>query len=162
VENGLGTTVRNLNVFDGLALVIALGLVGIGFLIGTSGGDEAGASTSAELTVTPDSEAHSLAPGATKIFTVYINNPNNYGVQVTSISAGSSNATNGCAAGTVTSAPVEGPVGFIGANHVRAYDVPVTMAANAGGKCKDQTFTLPLNVTFASAAADRGFSFGSS
>lgn len=162
MENGLGTTVRNLNIFDGLALVIALGLVGIGFLIGTAGGGETGASTSAELSVTPDSDAHSLSPGMTKTFTVYINNANNYGVRVTSISAGASNATGGCAAGAVTSAPVDGPVGFIEAKHVRAYDVAVTMAANADAKCKGQSFTLPLSVTLTSAAADRGFSFGSS
>jgi hypothetical protein len=163
VENGWGFTVRNLNVFDGLALLIALALVGVGFLIGTAGAGETGATTSAELTVTPDNDTRSLPPGTTKAFPVYINNTNGYGVQVTSISAGTSKATpGGCPAGTVTSAGVEAPAGFIKAGGVRAYDVLVTMAANVDSRCKDQSFTLPLTVTLGSAAADRHFSFGSS
>ncbi|MGH3773803.1 MAG: hypothetical protein ACRDRW_20835 [Pseudonocardiaceae bacterium] len=163
--NGLGATVRNLNVFDGLALVIALALVGVGFLIGTAsgGGGKTATTTAVELTVTPDNDTRSLPPGATKNFPLYVNNTNSYGVQVISISAGTSNAIpGGCPAGTVTSAPVDAPVGFIGAGHVRAYEVSVTMAANADSKCKDQSFTLPLTVTLGSAAADRHFSFGSS
>lgn len=163
VQDGLGTTVRNLNVFDGLALVIALALVGMGFLIGTSGGGKTGATTSVELTVTPNNDTRSLPPGATKAFPVYVNNTNDYGAQVTSISAGTSKATpGGCPAGTVTSVGVEAPVGFIRAGGVRAYDVLVTMAANADNRCKAQSFTLPLTVTLGSAAADRHFSFGSS
>ncbi|MGH3718813.1 MAG: hypothetical protein ACRDRI_08230 [Pseudonocardiaceae bacterium] len=161
--NGLGATVRNLNVFDGLALVIALALVGVGFLIGTAGGGKTGATTSAELTVTPDNDTRSLPPGATKAFPLYVTNTNSYGVQVISISAGTSNAIpGGCPAGTVTSAPVDAPVGFIEPGHVRTYVVSVTMSANAGSRCKDQSFTLPLTVTLGSAAADRHFSFGSS
>jgi hypothetical protein len=163
VENGLGATVRNLNVFDGLALVIALTLVGVGFLIGTAGSGETGATTSVELTVTPDNDTRSLPPGATKTFPIYVNNTTDYGVQVTSISAGTSHATSGgCPAGTVTSMGVEAPVGFIRARSIRAYDIPVTMVANADRRCKDQSFTLPLTVTLGSAAADRHFSFGSS
>jgi hypothetical protein len=163
VENGLGTTVRSLNVFDGLALLIALALVGVGFLIGTAGGGEAGGTTSAELTVTPDDQVRPLAPGATGTFPVYIKNPMDYGVQVTSISEGSSTATaNGCPAGTLTSTGVDGPVGFIKAASLRTYEVSVTMAATADGRCKGQSFTLPLTVTLSSAAADRHFSFGSS
>jgi hypothetical protein len=57
---------------------------------------------------------------------------------------------------------VEAPVGFIRARSIRAYDIPVTMVANADRRCKDQSFTLPLTVTLGSAAADRHFSFGSS
>ncbi|MDQ3762549.1 MAG: hypothetical protein M3460_13015 [Actinomycetota bacterium] len=156
MENGLGTTVRNLNVFDGLALLIALALVGVGFFIGYTGSGETGSTTSVDLTVTPDDQVRSLPPGATRTFPVYINNPNDYGVRVTSISEGSSTATaSGCPAGTVTSAGVEGPVGFIRARSVRTYDVSVTMAANADSRCKNQSFTLPLTVTLASAAADR-------
>lgn len=163
MENGLGSAVRNLTVFDGLALVIALALVGVGFLIGTAGGGKTGATTSVELTVAPDTDTRSLPPGATKTFPVYVKNTNDYGVQVISISAGTSRATaRGCPAGTVTSAGVDAPVGFIRAGGIRAYDVSVTMAANADSRCKDQSFVLPLNVTLGSAAADRHFSFGSS
>jgi hypothetical protein len=163
VQQSLGATVRNLNVFDGLALLIALGLTGAGFLIGTIGGGESGATTSAELTVTPDSDARSLAPGATKTYPLYIKNANDYGVRVASISAGTSNATpGGCPAGTVTSVGIDAPVGFIKAQGIRTYDVFVTMAANADNRCKNQTYTLPLTVTLVSAAGDRHFSFGSS
>jgi hypothetical protein len=163
VENSVGATVRNLNVFDGLALLIALGLTGVGFLIGTMGGGESGTTTSAELTVTPEDSTRSLEPGTTKTFPLYINNPNDYGVRVASISSGTSRATpSGCPAGTVTTAPVEGPAGFIKPRGLHTYDISVTLAANADGRCKGQTFTLPLTVTLTSPAGDRHFSFGSS
>jgi hypothetical protein len=164
VDNGLVSAVRNMTVFDGLALLIALGLVGVGFVIGsTFGSGETGSTTSVELTVTPDGPDRPLAPGTTKAFPVYIKNPNDYGVRVASISEGSSAATaSGCPAGTITSAGVEGPAGFIHPGGVRTYEVMVTRSASTDSRCKDQTFTLPLNVTLASAAADRRFSFGSS
>jgi hypothetical protein len=159
VENGLRGYVRGLNVFDGLALLIALGLVGVGFFVGTiglGGGGETGTTTSVELTVTPNEQVRPLPAGATRTFPLYVHNTTNYGVRVASISAGNSNATaGGCPAGTVTSAPVEGPTGFIRPAGYRTYDVSVTMAANADDKCKDQSFILPLTVTLASAAADR-------
>jgi hypothetical protein len=53
-------------------------------------------------------------------------------------------------------------VGFIRANSLHTYEISVTMAATADAKCKGQSFTLPLTVTFSSAAADRHFSFGNS
>ena len=163
MEYDLGTSVRSLNVYDGLALLIALTLVGVGFFIGTAGSGEAGGTTSADLTVTPDDQIRPLAPGATGTFPIYVKNSKDYGVRVTSISAGSSTATaSGCPAGTLTSAAVESPVGFIRANSLHTYQVSVTMAATTDAKCKGQSFTLPLAVTFSSAAADRHFSFGSS
>lgn len=163
MEYDLGASVRNLNVYDGVALIVALTLVGVGFLIGTAGGGGAGGTTTAEVTVTPDDQIRPLAPGATATFPVYVKNPKDYGVRVTSISAGSSTATaGGCPAGTLTSAGADGPVGFIKAGSVHAYEVSVTMAGTADGRCKGQSFTLPLTVTLSSAAADRRFSFGSS
>ncbi len=158
MENGLGASVRSLNVFDGLALLIALTLVGIGFLVGTIGGGETGTTTSVELTVTPDDQVRPLPPGKTTTFPLYINNPADYGVRVASISAGNSTATaSGCPAGTVYSAPVEGPTGFIRPASIRAYDVSVTMEGTTDDRCKGQSFTLPLTVTLASAAADRSW-----
>ncbi len=152
----LGATVRNRNVFDGLAMLIALGLVGVGFLIGNMGGAETGSTTSAELTITPEDQVRPLTPGKTRTFPLYINNPNDYGVRVGSISEGSSSATaSGCPAGTITSAPVEGPTGFIRPTGIRTYDVSVTMAGDAGDTCTGQSFTLPLTITLESAAADR-------
>jgi hypothetical protein len=163
MENSLSATVRNLNVFDGLALLVALGLTGVGFLIGTLGGGGSGATTSVELTVTPDNGTRSLAPGVTKTLPLYINNPSDQGVRVASISAGTSNATPaGCPAGSVTTVPIDGPAGFIKPQGVHAYDVSVTMAANADTKCKNQAFTVPLTATLVSAAGDRHFSLGSS
>lgn len=163
MENNVVATVRNLNVFDGLALLIALGLSGLGFFIGTMGSGESGGTTSAELTVTPEDNTRSLAPGATKTFPLYINNPHDYGVRVASISAGTSPASpSGCPAGTVTTAAVDGPAGFIKPRGVRAYDVSVTLAPNTDNRCKTQTFTLPLTVALVSSAGDRHFSFGTS
>lgn len=155
MENGLGVSARRLNVFDGLALLVALGLVGAGFLIGTIGGGETGTTTSVELTVTPNEQVRPLPPGVTATFPLYVHNTTDYGVRVASISAGSSNAIEGCPAGIVTSAPVEGPTGFIRPAGYRTYDVSVTMAANVDDKCKGQSFTLPLTVELASPAADR-------
>lgn len=154
--NSSGTTARSLNVFDGLALLVALGLAGAGFLFGYIGSGDTGETTTAELTVIPDNQTRQLTPGVTTKFPVYISNDNDYGVRVASISAGTSNATQaGCPAGTVTSAPLESPAGFISADGIRAYDLQVTMAANADPKCVGQSFTVPLTVTLASAAADR-------
>jgi hypothetical protein len=151
------STVRNLNIFDALALLIALGLTGVGFLIGTMGSPTAAGSTSSvDLTITANDQVRPLAPGATTEFPLYVNNPNNYGVRVDSISAGRSKATaSGCPAGTVTSAQVEGPVGHIREGGVRAYLLSVTMAATTDDRCKDQTFTLPLTIKFATATSDR-------
>lgn len=160
MENGwgasLGASVRSLNVFDGLALLIALGLVGAGFLIGSIGGGESGSTTPVELTVIPDDQARPLQPGATTKYPVYVNNPNDYGVRVDLISEGSSNATaGGCPAGTVTSIGIESPAGFISPKSIRAYEVSVTMAATPDGRCQAQSFTLPLSVTLVSADGDR-------
>ena len=155
MEKGLLEQVRGFNVFDGLALLVAVGLVGVGFFIGSIGGGETGTTTTAEITITPDDEVRPLATGETRTFPLYVRNPTDHGVRVASISAGSSAATPECPAGTITSAPVEGPTGFINPTNIRAYDLYVTMDANADSKCREQSFTLPLTVELATAAADR-------
>ncbi|MGH3843318.1 MAG: hypothetical protein ACRDS0_18015 [Pseudonocardiaceae bacterium] len=156
VEGGLGATVRSLNVFDGLALLICLALVGVGFFVGTIGGGASGSTSTVDFAVSPDDQVRPLAPGATTTLPVYINNSNDYGVRVDSISAGSSKATvSGCPAGTITSTGLEGPVGFIRPGSIRTYELSVTMAATTDSRCKGQSFTLPLTVKLASAAADR-------
>lgn len=158
MENGLGATVRNLNVFDGLALLIALALVGIGFFIGTIGRSEAATTTTVELTVTPDDQVRPLPPGKANTFPLYINNPTDDGVRVVSISAGGSIETaSGCPAETVYSAPVEGPTGFIRPFGIRTYDIYVTREGTTDSRCAGQSFTLPLTVTLASPAADRSW-----
>ena len=149
-------TVRNLNVFDGLALLVALALVGVGYFIGTAGSPPTGSTSSMEFTINPEDAVRPLAPGATALFPVYVNNPNDYGVRVDSISDGKSNATaSGCPAATITSIGLNGPAGFIYAGGVRAYEISVTMAGTADSRCKGQTFTLPLTVKLAAAAAKR-------
>ncbi len=155
MEKGLLDQVRGFNAFDGLALLVAVGLVGVGFFIGSIGGGETGTTTTVEITVTPNDAVRPLPNGETRTFPVYIRNPTDYGVRVASISAGSSAASEGCPAGTITSAPVEGPTGFINPTNIRAYDLSVTMAADADSKCREQSFTLPLTVELATAAADR-------
>ena len=155
MEKGLLEQVRGFNVFDGLALLVAVGLVGVGFFIGSVGGGETGTTTTAEITITPEDAVRPLSTGETRTFPLYIRNPTDLGVRVASISAGSSAETAGCPAGTITSAPVEGPTGFINPTNIRAYDLYVTMDANADSKCREQSFTLPLTVELATAAADR-------
>lgn len=156
VANEFADSVRNLNVFDALALLVALSLVGVGFLIGTIGGPPSGSTTSVDLTINPQDEVRPLTPGATALFPVYINNPNDYGVRVDLISDGKSGATSsGCPEATVTSTGLDGPAGFIMAGGVRAYEISVTMAAATDDRCKGQTFTLPLTVNLATATESR-------
>ncbi|MGH3984524.1 MAG: hypothetical protein ACRDST_18010 [Pseudonocardiaceae bacterium] len=155
MEKGLLDQVRGFNVFDGLALLVVVGLVGVGFFIGSVGGGETGTTTTVEITITPEDGVRPLPTGETRTFPLYVRNPTDYGVRVASISAGSSTAAASCPAGTITSAPVEGPTGFINPTNIRAYDLSVTMAANADSKCREQSFTLPLTVELATAAADR-------
>jgi hypothetical protein len=156
VADEFAETVRSLNGFDALALLIALALTGIGFLIGSIGGPPTGSTTSVEFTINPADEVRPLAPGATALFPVYINNPNDYGVRVDVISDGRSKATpSGCPEATITSTGLDGPAGFIMAGGVRAYEISVTMAAGADEKCKAETFTLPLTVQLATASEPR-------
>ena len=155
MEKGLLEQVRGFNVFDGLALLVAVALVGVGFFIGSLGGGEDGTTTTAEITITPEDAVRPLPTGQTRTFPLYIRNPTDNGVRVASIGAGSSSEAGGCPAGIITSAPVEGPTGFISPTSIRAYDLSVTMAANVDDKCRGQSFTLPLTVELATADADR-------
>jgi hypothetical protein len=117
-----------------------------------SGSGQAASTTSVNSTITPAADGDSLYPGAVKSYTVTINNPNDYPVIVTSISAGSSNEVNGCAAGTVTSDAVTNPAGTIAAKGTATYTLVSRMAAGATDACKAQVFTLPLTATLSSNA----------
>jgi hypothetical protein len=155
-ENGFLATIRGLNIFDALALLIVLALIGVGFLIGTVGSPPTGSTSSVEFTINPEDEVRPLAPGATALFPVYINNPNGYGVRVDLISDGKSKATpSGCPEATITSAGLDGPAGFIMAGGVRTYEISVSRAATTDDRCKGQTFILPLTVKLAAASASR-------
>ena len=73
----------------------------------------------------------------------------------TAPSANAEDASSGCAAGTISSAAVDGPVGYIKQGGVRAYMVSVTVGPTTDTRCNGQPFTLPLTVKLASATADR-------
>ncbi|MGH3978871.1 MAG: hypothetical protein ACRDRZ_07705 [Pseudonocardiaceae bacterium] len=138
-------------VFDARILLLIGGLAVAVFLVGVTIGGGSSATTTANLTITSEA-AGGLEPGARGTFNVLINNPEDDGVRVTSISAGRSNPTaGGCPAGTVTSAPVTDPAGYIGPSGLRAYPLTVTMAADPGKSCQGQSFTLPLTVELESA-----------
>lgn len=138
----------------GVALVMAVVLPAVGFLIGMIGSGKDSSSTTINALITPQNASGPLKPGKTVQFTVLVPNDNDYGVQVSKIREGSSQATpgGGCAEGTVTSAEVDGPRGYIRPNGVRAYQVNATMAANTPQACVNQSFTLPLTVDLESAA----------
>jgi hypothetical protein len=130
-------------------------LAGVAYAAWSSGGAGTGSvtsTTSVESAITPGSSGSALYPGGGTNFTVTIDNPNNYPVVVTSISTGSSNAINGCAAGTVTSAVPEGTTGTIAAKGSGTYTLHATMSSTATDACKGQTFVLPLTATLASNA----------
>ncbi|MGW6448641.1 hypothetical protein [Lentzea sp. NPDC055074] len=135
--------------------VLAVG-GGVAYAAWSSTGSGSGSVTSTKeinSNITPVS-GEGLYPGKTVSFVVEIDNPNAYAVQVTSISAGTSQETaGGCAAGTVTStASAANPGAPIGPNQKATYTLQATMSANAADNCKLQTFTLPLTATLASAA----------
>lgn len=136
-----------------LILVVVLPLVG--FLIVRFVGGGGSSTTAVNATVIPDRVVGGLAPGGTGTVSVLVSNPNDHGVRVASISAGSSEASGDCPAGLITSQSVENPTGYIAPNGVFAYGIPLTMAANVDERCRSQSLTLPLTVEFSSAAAER-------
>jgi predicted ribosomally synthesized peptide with SipW-like signal peptide len=133
--------------------VLAVG-GGVAYAAWSSTGKGDGSVASAEdveSKIVPVDGAGGLYPGATVEFIVEIDNPNPYAVQVTAISAGSSEETaGGCAEGTVTSAAGVG--GRIEVGQKARYALKATMNVAAADNCKDQTFTLPLTASLLSAA----------
>lgn len=124
-------------------------LVVVGFLIGGIGGGGDTTTTSADTTLTP--KAIGLAPGQTQQLSVVIKNPNNEGMAVASISAGSSRAAGSCPAGAVTSAEVSHPTGYIAPNGVNAFLITVKGADNLDDRCLGTSLTLPLTADLYSA-----------
>ncbi len=135
-----------------VVLVAVVVLPILGFLVGMIGTGKDSPTVPVDLVISPERAGGALQPGATDQFTVLVENPSENGARVTSISAGSSEATaGGCPAGTVTSEPVDDPPGYIGPTSVLAYRVTATMAADAGDQCTGQSFTLPLTVELVTA-----------
>lgn len=138
------------------AVVVITGTAGGAWAAWSSTGAGSGSATSttsAPSTITPDTAAAGLYPGATSSLKVTFNNPNSYPVTVTSIAAGSSDLTSGnCAAGTVTTEAVTNPSGTIGVGATGTYTLVTHFATNPDDNCKSQSFTIPLTATLASAA----------
>ena len=135
----------------------------VAFAAWTSTGDGSGraqSTTSENSTIVAGTLAADLYPGATKSVTVVIDNTNDDPVIVTSISAGSSDAVNGCAAASVTSDARSAAAGLaqvggtlkIAANSSGTYDLTTHMVASPSNACKSQTFNLPLTADLESAA----------
>ncbi len=145
----------------------AIAVTGVAFAAWTSTGSGAGtaqSTTSANSVIAPAVSASDLFPGATKSVTVTISNPNNYPVLVTSIPAGTSDASGLCAANTVTSDAraldasglfqSDGVTKTIAANGSGTYTLTTRMIANPTDDCKSKTFNLPLtNATVVSNAS---------
>lgn len=130
-------------------------VAGVAYAAWTSTGSGTGSvasTTSASSTISPAGGGALLYPGGGTDFTVTVNNPNDYPVKVDSISAGSSNTVNGCAAGTVTSPAVAAPSGTIAAHGTGTYTLHATMSATATDECKSQPFVLPLTAAISSNA----------
>ncbi|MCJ7672028.1 MAG: hypothetical protein MUP67_08255 [Acidimicrobiia bacterium] len=151
---------------------VALGAFAIGaiaFAAWTSNGTGSGtaqSTTDKASTITAEASAADLYPGAQKAVTVRISNPNDYPVIVTGISAGSSDAVNGCAAASVRSDARTDALGLkqaddttvkIAANGSAVYQLTTRMANDPSDACKSKTFTLPLTAALDSAATAQGF-----
>jgi hypothetical protein len=130
-------------------------VAGVAYAAWTSTGAGSGSvtsTTSANSVISSSDAGAALYPGGTTTFKVKITNPNSYPVVVNSISAGTSNVVNGCAAGAVTSAAVTNPTGTIAAGGTADYTLTATMDHDASDACKSQTFSLPLTATLSSNA----------
>jgi hypothetical protein len=142
------------------ATAVAASSIGIAFGAWSSSGSGSGsaASTTSENSViagvTPV-EADDLYPGAVKDTFVTISNPNDYPVEVTAISAGSSRLVGSCAAdsvrtdaatatspGALTRSDVASTV--IAGNGSGTYKLTLRMANDAADACKSQSFVIGL------------------
>ena len=152
----------------GVGLVaLAAGVAYAAWSSNASGSATAEATTSEDSTIAPGSSLADLYPGADKTITVTIDNPNDYPVMVTSISAGSSSATgaaDACVAGTVTTDArtldaaglfqSDNTTKIIGPGLTGSYTLDTHMAPTAVDACKAQTFTMAgMTGTLVSAAS---------
>lgn len=151
--------------------VIASTAVGLAFAAWTSTGSGTGSAASTTdqaSTIAPVTldVADELYPGATKSTKVTIDNPNDYPVIVTGISAGSSDAVNGCAAGSVITDAQSDAAGLtqsgvattvIPANDDASYTLVLRMTDDPSDACKSQTFSMDLTADLESAADSQDF-----
>ena len=148
-----------------VALSVLL-VAGVAFAAWTSSGDGSGtaqSTTSVDSVITPEDFAADLYPGALKDITVTIDNDNDYPVEVTSISAGSSDALTApaCAAGSVLTAArsaaggltqEDGTTTQIAAGGEGTYVLESRMIGDANEGCKSRTFNMDLTAVVVSDA----------
>jgi hypothetical protein len=144
---------RSAIVLGAAGVVVVAGVAYAAWSSTGSGSGSVSSTTSVNSAITSASSGSALYPGSGTDFTVTIDNPNDYPVVVTGISAGSSNLVGSCAAGTVTSPASTSTSGTIAAKGTRTYTLHATMNADAADACKGQTFVLPLTATLASNAS---------
>ena len=144
---------RSAIVLGAAGVVVVAGVAYAAWSSSGSGTGSVSSTTAVNSAITPGSSGSVLYPGGGTDFTVTIDNPNDYPVVVTGISAGSSDAVNGCAAGSVTSAAPASTPGTIAAHGSGSYTLHAQMNAGATDACKSQTFVLPLTATLASNAS---------
>lgn len=164
---------RTTKKLGGLAAVTTMMLgAGVAFASWTSTGDGAGSAestTDQQSAIAAGDWAADLYPGATKSVTVTVDNPNDYPVIVTQISAGSSDALAApvCAAATVTSdrlgpatvddtsaalTQADGTSTTIAAEGSGTFTLDTHMSASATDGCKSREFNLPLTAALRSDA----------
>lgn len=132
-----------------LVLIIVLPIVG--FLLAYLGGGGGSTTESIKATVNPGVITDGSS-GASRMVTVVISNPHDYGVRVASISESRSDATDaGCPEGFLTTESITNPTGYIKPHGVRTYQLPVTVGNDPEQRCQGGLFTLPLTVDFESA-----------
>ena len=144
---------RSAVVLGAVGVVVVAGVAYAAWTSTGAGTGSVSSTTAVNSEIAPAGSGTALYPGGGTDFTVTIDNPNDYPVVVTSISAGSSNAVNGCAAGTVTSAVPENTLGTIAARASSTYTLHAQMSPSATDACKGRTFVLPLTATLASNAS---------
>ncbi|MFO7590486.1 MAG: hypothetical protein R6X23_06260 [Acidimicrobiia bacterium] len=142
----------------------AVGSFAMAAWLGSGGGSAtARSTTSTDSAISADAFAADLFPGAHSSVTVRVTNSNDYPVVVHSIAAGASLATpSGCPAGTVTTdaraytatglAQVDGTTVKIAPRSLAVYALDTRMAASAPDSCQQQSFSIPLTASLASAA----------
>jgi hypothetical protein len=130
--------------------VAAIAVAGAGVAVASWTSSATGSGSAKSFnTVTSDITAVAptadLYPGGTGAASVTIKNNNPYPASVTSISAGTSDASGSCAANSVTSDAVPSPGGVeLAAGASGVYAIVTHMSASATNACRNATFTLPL------------------
>ncbi|CAN5569191.1 hypothetical protein BH20ACT23_BH20ACT23_11560 [soil metagenome] len=141
-----------------MGAVLALFLVGsvvfAAWLVTGNGNGAAQATTAASLVVTPGTTTADLYPGSTGAVNLSINNPNPFGVTVTSIAANGAITTGapGCTTTGVTfTAPtVTGQVIAAGATLAVTLPNAAAMSNASVTGCQGATFSVPVSVTASS------------